>query len=403
MPPGRFSNPRFPCKWHRAGSAWSEVPANSSNTVGRCRCRPESAGGGPDCPARPDQPRRALMSGDLLEDLSGLRGGLGGLADYLRASTMPDYRRRFGGLRLFVENATAAAARAGAVDTAWRSLQLLGLLVPAGPPVAAAPGLRAAAAHQHEVWFDNRGYTAGPAYLNVLHNALLRSLIPAGNASAYGISAWTHPMNAFVSAMTVVSVLFALSFVLASFVIFPIAERRSGAKHLQLVSGVPPGLYWLVNHAWNLVNYLAPAATLLLHEFVSAGSIGPTVTVLLLYGLACAPLMYLASWRLGVPSKAYTLLACANLGLGFVTTMSVTIVRMIGEQNDDKRMQRISEVLKWLFMALPHFCLGHGLMELNIYYQLSVRLLSMAGKRGVKEYFSSGLVFHSSAWQPARK
>ncbi|PAA64936.1 hypothetical protein BOX15_Mlig007406g1, partial [Macrostomum lignano] len=430
MPPGRFSNPRFPCKWHRAGSAWSEVPANSNNTVGRCRCRPESAGGGPDCPARPDQPRRALMSGDLLEDLSGLRGGLGGLADYLRASTMPDYRRRFGGLRLFVENATAAAARAGAVDTAWRSLQLLGVKEnnsnsfwsQLGRLSLPRPASDAAAAHQHEVWFDNRGYTAGPAYLNVLHNALLRSLIPAGNASAYGISAWTHPvtnrpswasnaiqMNAFVSAMTVVSVLFALSFVLASFVIFPIAERRSGAKHLQLVSGVPPGLYWLVNHAWNLVNYLAPAATLLLlfaafdsQEFVSAGSIGPTVAVLLLYGLACAPLMYLASWRLGVPSKAYTLLACANVGLGFVTTMSVTIVRMIGEQNDDKRMQRISEVLKWLFMVLPHFCLGHGLMELNIYYQLSVRLLSMAGKRGVKEYFSSGLVFHSSAWQPAR-
>ena len=51
-----------------------------------------------------------------------------------------------------------------------------------------------------------------------------------------------------------ISVIFALSFIPASFVLFLVDERVSNAKHLQFVSGVNPTTYWLANFSWDMVN-----------------------------------------------------------------------------------------------------------------------------------------------------
>lgn len=50
-----------------------------------------------------------------------------------------------------------------------------------------------------------------------------------------------------------ICVIFAMSFVPASFVVFLIQERVSKAKHLQFISGVKPVIYWLANFVWDMV------------------------------------------------------------------------------------------------------------------------------------------------------
>lgn len=50
-----------------------------------------------------------------------------------------------------------------------------------------------------------------------------------------------------------ICVIFAMSFVPASFVVFLIQERVSTAKHMQFISGVQPLLYWLANFTWDMV------------------------------------------------------------------------------------------------------------------------------------------------------
>jgi len=57
-----------------------------------------------------------------------------------------------------------------------------------------------------------------------------------------------------VSAAFAITVIFALSFVPASFVIFLVEERTSKAKHLQFVSGVKPITFWTAAYTWDLVN-----------------------------------------------------------------------------------------------------------------------------------------------------
>jgi ATP-binding cassette subfamily A (ABC1) protein 3 len=52
-------------------------------------------------------------------------------------------------------------------------------------------------------------------------------------------------------------VIFGMSFLIASYVIFLIKERASGAKHLQKVSGVGFGAFWFSNFFWDMINYLS--------------------------------------------------------------------------------------------------------------------------------------------------
>ena len=54
--------------------------------------------------------------------------------------------------------------------------------------------------------------------------------------------------------LVAICVVFALSFVPASFVVYLVSERECKAKHLHLVSGVRPYIYWLSTYVWDLVS-----------------------------------------------------------------------------------------------------------------------------------------------------
>lgn len=60
-------------------------------------------------------------------------------------------------------------------------------------------------------------------------------------------------MTTSVDVLVSICVIFAMSFVPASFVVFLIQERVTKAKHMQFISGVQPLLYWLANFVWDMV------------------------------------------------------------------------------------------------------------------------------------------------------
>ena len=64
---------------------------------------------------------------------------------------------------------------------------------------------------------------------------------------------YTSSTDSATNTLVSISVMFALSFVPASFVLFLIEERVTKAKHLQFVSGVDQTVYWLANFLWDMV------------------------------------------------------------------------------------------------------------------------------------------------------
>jgi len=65
----------------------------------------------------------------------------------------------------------------------------------------------------------------------------------------------THRRKMGFSVLHAIAVIFSMSFVPASFVIFLVEERVSKAKHLQFVSGVKPFTFWIATYTWDLVSF----------------------------------------------------------------------------------------------------------------------------------------------------
>ncbi|XP_051028674.1 phospholipid-transporting ATPase ABCA7 [Acomys russatus] len=232
-----------------------------------------------------------------------------------------------------------------------------------------------------KIWFNNKGRHAMVAFVNRANNGLLHALLPSGPVSrAHSITTLNHPLNltkeqlseATVMASSVdilvsICVVFAMSFVPASFILVLIEERVTRAKHLQLVSGLPQTLYWLGNFLWDMCNYLVTVCIVVLiflafqqRAYVAPENLPALLLLLLLYGWSITPLMYPASFFFSVPSTAYVVLTCVNLFVGINSSMATFVLELLSDQN----LQKVSRILKQVFLIFPHFCLGRGLIDM---------------------------------------
>ncbi|XP_064325807.1 phospholipid-transporting ATPase ABCA7 [Phalacrocorax carbo] len=345
---------------------------------------PEGAGGLP-----PPQVQRG--TGDVLQNLTGRN-----ISDYL-VKTYPQIIRwglrnkkwvneqRYGGFSLGAGSSQALLS-AAEVDEAVMELRALFNITPGSPSDRLLGNLSRfieglEARRNIKVWFNNKGWHAMVSFLNVASNGLLRARLPAGTDPAlYGITATNHPLNltkeqlseaalmaTSVDVLVSICVIFAMSFVPASFVLFLIEERVSKAKHLQFVSGMRPVTYWLGNFAWDMCNYLVPALLVILiflcfqqKSYVSSANLPSLVLLLLLYGWSITPLMYPASFLFSIPSTAYVALTCINLFIGINGSVATFVLELFVDQN----LNNINRILKKVFLVFPHFCLGRGLIDM---------------------------------------
>uniref|UniRef100_A0AAQ5XGG9 P-type phospholipid transporter n=1 Tax=Amphiprion ocellaris TaxID=80972 RepID=A0AAQ5XGG9_AMPOC len=227
-----------------------------------------------------------------------------------------------------------------------------------------------------QIWFNNKGWHSIGSFLNVMNNGILRASLPAGkDPTKFGITAYNHPLNltkeqlsqvalmtTSVDVLVSICVIFAMSFVPASFVVFLIQERVNKAKHMQFISGVQPFLYWLANFVWDMCNYIVPATLVIIifvcfqqDAYVSSTNLPVLALLLLLYGWSITPLMYPASFFFKIPSTAYVVLTSVNILIGINGSVSTFVLELFG-----------SNVRKLLnvFLIFPHFCLGRGLIDM---------------------------------------
>uniref|UniRef100_A0A673I3E0 P-type phospholipid transporter n=1 Tax=Sinocyclocheilus rhinocerous TaxID=307959 RepID=A0A673I3E0_9TELE len=193
-------------------------------------------------------------------------------------------------------------------------------------------------------------------------------------------TAFNHPLNltkeqlsqvalmtTSVDVLVSICVIFAMSFVPASFVVFLIQERVNKAKHMQFISGVQPFLYWLANFVWDMCNYIVPATLVIIifvcfqqEAYVSSTNLPVLALLLLLYGWSITPLMYPASFFFKIPSTAYVVLTSVNILIGINGSVSTFVLELFGSNE----IGGINDILKNVFLIFPHFCLGRGLIDM---------------------------------------
>ncbi|XP_062869316.1 phospholipid-transporting ATPase ABCA1 [Trichomycterus rosablanca] len=348
----------------------------------------------PDCPMGagglpPPQIKR--LTGDFLQNLTGRN-----LSDYL-IKTYPQILKksirtkkwvnefRYGGFSLGGKHSQTLTDRSQleesvmAIRTRYRLIENSSL----DQVLARLPDVLTDLSSQNnvKVWFNNKGWHAMVSFVNIMNNGLLRASLPPGPARLkHGITAYNHPLNltkeqltelalitTSVDVLVSICVIFAMSFVPASFVLFLIEERVSKAKHLQFVSGVKPVLYWTANFVWDMLNYTVPATMVVLifisfqqQSYVSEKNLPALVLLLLLYGWSITPLMYPASFVFSVPSTAYVVLTSINLFIGINGSIATFVLELIV----DEHLNEVNRILKKVFLIFPHFCLGRGLIDM---------------------------------------
>lgn len=88
---------------------------------------------------------------------------------------------------------------------------------------------------------------------NVCYEKKVYSLLLCSKMLLFLLDSLTTSVDAVVA----ICVIFAMSFIPASFVLYLIQERVTKAKHLQFVSGVSPLVYWVANFFWDMVRFIS--------------------------------------------------------------------------------------------------------------------------------------------------
>ncbi|XP_028395322.1 ATP-binding cassette sub-family A member 3-like [Dendronephthya gigantea] len=216
-------------------------------------------------------------------------------------------------------------------------------------------------------WFNDQAYHAVAVSLSAVDNAILKDV---SKNSSKQITVTNHPLprtlkqksddldNNAVGLNVAFNLLFGMAFLASSFVVFVVQERTNGAKHVQFVSGVDPFSYWTASWAWDLINFTFPCICIIIlfacfdvPAYTGGNRLGIVFLVLILYGFAIIPFMYLFSFLFKMASKAYIRLTLLNIVTGLVALLLVYIIQALGYADT-------ADAFNWIFFLLPNFSLG---------------------------------------------
>ncbi|KAM9347110.1 glucosylceramide transporter ABCA12 [Symphorus nematophorus] len=259
-----------------------------------------------------------------------------------------------------------------------------------------------------KVWFNPEGHHTMPAYLNTLNNFILRSNLPADkDPRKYGISVSSHPyfgrpddedaiVQGMLQILVAMCVLTGYSITTASFAIYEVSEHHSGSKRLQHIAGISEPFYWAVNFLYDMVMYLIPVtltigvtAAFQIPAFTERQNLGAVALLLVLFGFATFPWMYLLSGLFKDAEMAFITYVCINLFISINTIMSTSILYFLGQisMRHPEVIQDIFQKMSYVFLIFPQFSFGNGLLQLAR-MNIEVQILSGYGIDAYQNPFS---------------
>eukprot|EP00397_Hematodinium_sp_SG-2012_P000174 GEMP01000174.1.p1 GENE.GEMP01000174.1~~GEMP01000174.1.p1 ORF type:complete len:2794 (+),score=654.50 GEMP01000174.1:281-8662(+) len=248
----------------------------------------------------------------------------------------------------------------------------------------------------HVLWYHCRGFHAEPAAIDMMAQIRGKRMWPEETPT---VETYLHPLPKTVSVMAeemfsnkqvltdtmvAITLMLAMAFIPASFVLSVVHERHTRQKHLQMLSGVSTLQYWVSCYWWDLLNFLASLVLIVIiflafeiETYTAATNIFAVASVMVLYATTMTPLMYLLSFLFHIPATAYTTLICVNIFTGSVSTLAVVVLGIYSQYA--LSLRSAYEVTSVLFpWILPNFCLGRSVMLIAQNHYVS-KLHEMAG------------------------
>ncbi|XP_076402078.1 ATP-binding cassette sub-family A member 13 isoform X1 [Peromyscus maniculatus bairdii] len=235
-----------------------------------------------------------------------------------------------------------------------------------------------------KVWYNQKGFHSLPSYLNHLNNLILWQHLPpdAVDWRQYGITLYSHPyggallnedkiLESIRQCGVALCIVLGFSILSASIGSSVVRDRVTGAKRLQHISGLGYRTYWLINFSYDMLFYLVSVCLCVaiivafqLTAFTFRENLVATALLLALFGYAMIPWMYLISRIFSSSDVAFISYISLNFIFGLCTMLMTTMPRLLAIISKAQNLQKIYDVLKWVFTIFPQFCLGQGLIEL---------------------------------------
>ncbi|KAM4697953.1 phospholipid-transporting ATPase ABCA3 [Rhinophrynus dorsalis] len=228
--------------------------------------------------------------------------------------------------------------------------------------------------------FNNQAYHAVAAALALVDNAIFRLI--AGSEASITVTNYPQPRNTTETARDqiqegqtgfaiAINLLYGMASLASTFSLLLVGERAVKSKHVQFVSGASAFSYWLSALIWDLLNFLIPCTFMLVvfqafgvRAYTEEHHLVDVMLMLLLYGWAIIPLMYLLSFLFTSTATAYTCLTIFNILSGTASFLSVTIMSIPALGLVD-----LSHTLDLVFLVLPNYCLGRAFSDFYQNYQ----------------------------------
>uniref|UniRef100_A0A8C2IT77 ATP binding cassette subfamily A member 3 n=1 Tax=Cyprinus carpio TaxID=7962 RepID=A0A8C2IT77_CYPCA len=230
-------------------------------------------------------------------------------------------------------------------------------------------------------YFNNQGYHTPATALMLVDNALYK-LLAGPNAS---IQTGNYPMPRNISETAqsqlsegqtgfaiAINLMYGMASLASTFALLLVSERSVKSKHVQQVSGVYLSNFWFSALLWDLINFLLPCLLMLLvfqvfsvEAFVAENHLVDVLLLLLLYGWAVIPFMYLLSFLFSTAATAYTRLTIFNILSGTATFLAVTIMTI-----PELKLEDMSHLLDKIFLVFPNYCLGMSFSEFYQNYEI---------------------------------
>ncbi|XP_068003827.1 ATP-binding cassette sub-family A member 13 [Melanerpes formicivorus] len=248
-----------------------------------------------------------------------------------------------------------------------------------------------------KVWYNQKGFHSLPSYLNELNNFILWfNLPPNVDWRQYGITLYSQPyggalldedkiMENVRQCGVALCIMLGFSILTASIGSTIVKDRVSGTKRLQHITGLGYKTYWLANFCYDMLFYMVPVTLCVgvisafqLSAFTFRKNLAATVLLLILFGYATLPWMYLVSRFFSSSDVAFISYISLNFLFGLCTMLVTLLPRLLAIISKVQSFQNIYNILKWVFTVFPQFCLGQGLIELS-YNQIKFDLTSNFG------------------------
>uniref|UniRef100_A0A8C3J255 ATP binding cassette subfamily A member 13 n=1 Tax=Calidris pygmaea TaxID=425635 RepID=A0A8C3J255_9CHAR len=248
-----------------------------------------------------------------------------------------------------------------------------------------------------KVWYNQKAFHSLPSYLNELNNFILwLNLPPDVDWRQYGITLYSQPyggalldedkiMENVRQCGVALCIMLGFSILTASIGSAVVRDRVSGTKRLQHITGLGYTTYWLANFCCDMLFYMVPVTLCVgvisafqLSAFTFRKNLAATVLLLILFGYATLPWMYLVSRFFSSSDVAFISYISLNFVFGLCTMLVTLLPRLLAIISKVQSFQNIYNILKWAFIVFPQFCLGQGLIELS-YNQIKFDLTSNFG------------------------